>query len=29
VRFPGGGHDNLDNFGALDAARQFIDGGKG
>ena len=24
VRFPGGGHENLDNFGALDAARQFI-----
>jgi fermentation-respiration switch protein FrsA (DUF1100 family) len=24
VRFPGGGHDNLDNFGAVEAARQFI-----
>jgi uncharacterized protein len=24
VRFPGGGHDDLDDFGALDAARQFI-----
>jgi fermentation-respiration switch protein FrsA (DUF1100 family) len=24
VRFPGGGHENLDNFGALDAARRFI-----
>jgi fermentation-respiration switch protein FrsA (DUF1100 family) len=24
VRFPGGGHENLDNFGALETARQFI-----
>jgi uncharacterized protein len=24
VRFPGGGHDNLDDFGAVDVARQFI-----
>ncbi|KJC57922.1 alpha/beta hydrolase [Bradyrhizobium sp. LTSPM299] len=24
VRFPGGGHDNLDDFGAIDTARQFI-----
>lgn len=24
VRFPGGGHDNLDDFGAIEAARQFI-----
>ena len=29
VRFPGGGHDNLDSFGAIEAARQFIDGAKG
>jgi fermentation-respiration switch protein FrsA (DUF1100 family) len=29
VRFPGGGHENLDNFGAIDTARQFINGGKG
>ena len=26
VRFPGGGHDNLDNFGAIETARQFING---
>jgi fermentation-respiration switch protein FrsA (DUF1100 family) len=26
VRFPGGGHDNLDNFGAIETARQFIGG---
>jgi fermentation-respiration switch protein FrsA (DUF1100 family) len=26
VRFPGGGHENLDNFGALEIARQFISG---
>lgn len=26
VRFPGGGHENLDDFGALETARQFIDG---
>jgi uncharacterized protein len=25
VRFPGGGHENLDDFGALPAAHQFID----
>ena len=24
VRFPGGGHENLDDFGALETARQFI-----
>jgi hypothetical protein len=24
VRFPGGGHDNLDDFGAIEAAREFI-----
>jgi uncharacterized protein len=24
VRFPGGGHENLDNFGAIETARQFI-----
>lgn len=26
VRFPGGGHENLDNFGALETARTFING---
>src|SRR5262249_41881837 len=26
VRFPGGGHDNLDDFGAVETARQFIVG---
>jgi fermentation-respiration switch protein FrsA (DUF1100 family) len=26
VRFPGGGHENLDDFGAIDIARQFITG---
>ena len=26
VRLPGGGHENLDNFGALETARQFING---
>ena len=26
VRFPGGGHDNLDQYGAIEAARQFIGG---
>ncbi|MGY3237880.1 fermentation-respiration switch protein FrsA (DUF1100 family) [Bradyrhizobium sp. USDA 4448] len=26
VRFPGGGHENLDDFGALETARQFING---
>jgi fermentation-respiration switch protein FrsA (DUF1100 family) len=25
VRFEGGGHDNLDNYGALEAAHHFID----
>jgi uncharacterized protein len=29
VRFPGAGHDNLDDFGAIDTVRQFINGGKG
>ena len=29
VRFPGGGHDDLDDFGAIEAARQFIDAAKG
>ena len=29
VRFPGGGHDNLDDFGAIETARQFIGGLKG
>jgi fermentation-respiration switch protein FrsA (DUF1100 family) len=29
VRFPGGGHENLDDFGAIDTARQFINDGKG
>ena len=24
VRFAAGGHDDLDNFGAIDTARQFI-----
>jgi fermentation-respiration switch protein FrsA (DUF1100 family) len=24
VRFPGGGHDNLDEFGAIDTVRRFI-----
>jgi uncharacterized protein len=26
VRFPGGGHDNLDQYGAIETARQFIGG---
>jgi uncharacterized protein len=26
VRFPGGGHDNLDQYGAIEAARQFVGG---
>jgi fermentation-respiration switch protein FrsA (DUF1100 family) len=26
VRFPGGGHENLDDFGALETARQFVNG---
>jgi len=29
VRFPGGGHDNLDDFGAIETARHFINGLKG
>ena len=29
VRFPGGGHENLDDFGAAETARHFIDGLKG
>lgn len=29
VRFPGGGHDNLDDFGAMETARQFIDAPRG
>ncbi len=29
VRFPGGGHENLDDFGAIDTARRFIDGRQG
>jgi fermentation-respiration switch protein FrsA (DUF1100 family) len=29
VRFPGGGHENLDDFGAMETARHFIDGLKG
>ena len=29
VRFPGGGHENLGNFGAIEMARQFIDAAKG
>ena len=29
VRFPEGGHDNLDNYGAIETARQFIDASKG
>jgi uncharacterized protein len=29
VRFRGGGHENLDGFGALETARQFISGLKG
>jgi uncharacterized protein len=29
VRLPGGGHDNLDDFGAIETARHFIDGLKG
>ena len=28
VRFPGGGHDDLDDYGAIEAARQFIDPSK-
>jgi uncharacterized protein len=26
IHFAGGGHDNLDNYGAIEAARRFIDG---
>lgn len=29
VRFPEGGHDNLDNYGAIETARQFIGASKG
>jgi hypothetical protein len=29
VRFPGGGHDNLDNYGAIETARQFISASTG
>lgn len=29
VRFPGGGHENLGNFGAIETARQFINAAKG
>lgn len=29
VRFPGGGHENLDDFGAIETARQFISAPKG
>jgi uncharacterized protein len=29
VRFPGGGHENLDDYGALAAAHRFIDGKNG
>jgi fermentation-respiration switch protein FrsA (DUF1100 family) len=29
VRFPEGGHNNLDNYGAIEAARQFIGPSKG
>jgi fermentation-respiration switch protein FrsA (DUF1100 family) len=29
VRFPGGGHENLGNFGAIEIARQFINAAKG
>jgi hypothetical protein len=29
VRFSGGGHENLDDFGAIETARHFIDGLKG
>ncbi|MET4803328.1 alpha/beta hydrolase [Bradyrhizobium sp. LB11.1] len=29
VRFPGGGHENLDDFGALETAREFINAPKG
>jgi pimeloyl-ACP methyl ester carboxylesterase len=29
VRLPGGGHDNLDDFGAMAIARRFIDAAGG
>jgi fermentation-respiration switch protein FrsA (DUF1100 family) len=29
VRFPGGGHENLGDFGAIETARQFINAAKG
>jgi fermentation-respiration switch protein FrsA (DUF1100 family) len=29
VRFPGGEHENLGNFGAIETARQFINTAKG
>jgi uncharacterized protein len=29
VRFPEGGHENLDDYGALQAAHRFIDGSQG
>jgi fermentation-respiration switch protein FrsA (DUF1100 family) len=29
VRFPGGGHDNLDDYGAIETARRFINAAKG
>jgi uncharacterized protein len=29
VRFPGGGHDNLDSFGAIETARHFINAATG
>jgi pimeloyl-ACP methyl ester carboxylesterase len=29
VRFPEGGHDNLDAFGAIETARQFMGGSNG
>ncbi|HEX7921734.1 MAG TPA: alpha/beta hydrolase [Bradyrhizobium sp.] len=29
VRLPGGGHDDLDNFGAMDPARRFIEAARG
>jgi fermentation-respiration switch protein FrsA (DUF1100 family) len=29
VRFPGGGHDNLDDYGAIETARRFIGALKG
>jgi uncharacterized protein len=29
VRFAGGGHENLEDFGAIETARQFINAAKG